>query len=91
MIQSMTGYGNTVVDFDNKKIHVERKALNSKAFDLNVRIAPLYREREMEIRQILSRELERGKVDFSIWIEKNDQQLAIPINTDVVASYYRQI
>ena len=91
MIQSMTGYGNTVVDFDNKKIHVELKALNSKAFDLNVRIAPLYREREMEIRQILSRELERGKVDFSIWIEKNDQQLAIPINTDVVASYYRQI
>ena len=87
----MTGYGNTVVDFDNKKIHVELKALNSKAFDLNVRIAPLYREREMEIRQILSRELERGKVDFSIWIEKNDQQLAIPINTDVVASYYRQI
>ena len=87
----MTGYGNTVVDFDNKKIHVELKALNSKAFDLNVRIAPLYREREMEIRQILSRELERGKVDFSIWIEKNDQQLATPINTDVVASYYRQI
>ena len=43
----MTGYGNTVVDFDNKKIHVELKALNSKAFDLNVRIAPLYREREM--------------------------------------------
>ena len=91
MIQSMTGYGNTVVDFDNKNIHVELKALNSKAFDLNVRIAPLYREREMEIRQILSRELERGKVDFSIWIEKNDQQLATPINTDVVASYYRQI
>ena len=91
MIQSMTGYGKSVVEFDNKKINVEIKALNSKAFDLSARIAPLYREREMEIRQLLAKELERGKVDFSIWVEKNEQQMATPVNTEVVKNYFNQI
>ena len=72
MIQSMTGYGKAVVTFKEKKINVEIKSLNSKALDLSARIAPLYREKEMEIRQKVAKSLERGKVDFAIWIEKDD-------------------
>ncbi|MBR1465833.1 MAG: YicC family protein [Bacteroidaceae bacterium] len=91
MILSMTGYGNAVADYQGKKIHVEIKALNSKALDLNVRIATLYREKEMEIRQIVSEKLLRGKVDVTIWVEKSLQDLAQPINQQVVNSYYQQI
>ena len=66
MIQSMTGYGKATVELPDKKINVEIKSLNSKAMDLSARIAPLYREKEMEIRNEISRKLERGKVDFSL-------------------------
>ena len=72
MIQSMTGYGKATVELPDKKINVEIKSLNSKAMDLSARIAPLYREKEMEIRNEISRKLERGKVDFSLWIEKKE-------------------
>ena len=69
MILSMTGYGKSVVVYNGKKINVEIKSLNSKALDLSTRIAPLYREKEMEIRQAIQTKVIRGKVDFSIWIE----------------------
>ncbi len=91
MIQSMTGYGKSVVTFNEKKIHVEIKSLNSKALDLSTRIAPLYREKEREIRQTISQTLKRGKVDFSIWIEKDAAADATPINGALVDNYYRQI
>lgn len=91
MIQSMTGYGKAVVTFKEKKINVEIKSLNSKALDLSTRIAPLYREKEMEIRQTVAKSLERGKVDFSIWIEKDAVVDAAPINTALVENYYKQI
>ena len=68
MIQSMTGYGKVVVVYKDKKISAEIKSLNSKQLDLQTRIAPLYREKEMEIRQLVAASLERGKVDFSLWI-----------------------
>lgn len=87
----MTGYGKSVVTFNEKKIHVEIKSLNSKALDLSTRIAPLYREKEMEIRQTISQTLKRGKVDFSIWIEKDAAADATPINGALVDNYYRQI
>ena len=88
----MTGYGKATVEMSDKKINVEIKSLNSKAMDLSTRIAPLYREKEMEIRNEISKILERGKVDFSLWIEKKDaEQLATPINQDVVAAYYKKI
>ena len=81
MIQSMTGYGKATAELSDKKINIEIKSLNSKAMDLSARIAPLYREKEMEIRNEISKMLERGKVDFSLWIEKKDaEQLATPIN-----------
>lgn len=91
MIQSMTGYGKAVVTFKEKKINVEIKSLNSKALDLSTRIAPLYREKEMEIRQTVAKSLERGKVDFAIWIEKDAVVDAAPINTALVENYYKQI
>ncbi|MBQ6161393.1 MAG: hypothetical protein IJK21_01955, partial [Prevotella sp.] len=91
MIMSMTGYGKSVVAYKDKKINVEIKSLNSKSLDLSTRIAPLYREKEMEIRQMVSRKLERGKVDFSIWIEQDADAVATPINVSLVENYYRQI
>ena len=91
MILSMTGYGKAVVAYKEKKINVEVKSLNSKALDLSTRIAPLYREKEMEIRQIIAKALVRGKVDFSIWIEKDTVVDATPINGALVADYYKQL
>ena len=91
MIQSMTGYGKATVTFGDKKINVEIKSLNSKALDLSTRIAPLYREKEMEIRNRIAKTLERGKVDFSIWIEKDADETATPINAALVENYYKQI
>ena len=91
MILSMTGYGKAVVTYKEKKISVEIKSLNSKNFDLSTRIAPLYREKEMEVRQTLANLLERGKVDFSLWIEKDAALDATPINAQLVKNYYQQI
>lgn len=87
----MTGYGKAVVAYKDKKINVEVKSLNSKALDLSTRIAPLYREKEMEIRQIIAKTLIRGKVDFSIWIEKDTIVDATPINASLVENYYKQL
>ena len=92
MIQSMTGYGKATAELSDKKINVEIKSLNSKAMDLSTRIAPLYREKEIEIRNEIAKALERGKVDFSLWIEKKDAcELVTPINQDVVVAYYERI
>ncbi len=91
MIQSMTGYGKAVVTYKEKKINVEVKSLNSKQLDLNTRIAPLYREKEMEIRQMVAEALIRGKVDMSVWIEKDMAVDATPINAALVENYYQQI
>ena len=91
MIQSMTGYGKSTVTYNDKKIIVEIKSLNSKALDVSARIAPLYREKEMEIRNMISKSLERGKVDFSLWIEKEAADTATPINAALLQNYYTQI
>ena len=90
-MQALTGYGRATVTFQAKKIHIEVKSLNSKALDLSTRIAPVYREKEMEIRQMIAKALVRGKVDFSVWIEKDDTQACMPINAAIVESYYKQI
>lgn len=91
MIQSMTGYGKAEAHCNGKKIHIEIKSLNSKALDLSARIAPLYREKEIEIRKYLAQALERGKIDFSIWVEKDADRQATPINPFVVSNYKQQI
>ena len=87
----MTGFGKATVAYKEKKINVEVKSLNSKALDLSTRITPLYREKEMEIRQFIAKNLERGKIDFSIWIEKDVVADATPINMALVENYYQQI
>ena len=87
----MTGYGKAVVAFNEKKINVEVKSLNSKSLDISTRIAPLYREKEMELRQKIQQVLIRGKVDFSLWIDRDASLDATPINADTVRFYYAQI
>lgn len=87
----MTGYGKAVVTYKQKKINVEIKSLNSKALDLSTRIAPLYREKEMEIRKLIAKVLERGKVDFAIWIDQDAAADATPINSALIENYYHQI
>lgn len=87
----MTGYGKSVVTYKGKKINVEIKSLNSKTLDLSTRIAPLYREKEMEIRQAITALVVRGKVDFAIWIEKDAAADAAPINAALTENYYNQI
>lgn len=91
MIQSMTGYGKAVVTYKDKKINVEIKSLNSKVVDIATRIAPIYREKELEIRQIVTKALDRGKIDIAIWVEKDNASDAIPINAPLVENYYKQI
>ncbi|MDD4609059.1 MAG: YicC/YloC family endoribonuclease [Bacteroidaceae bacterium] len=91
MIQSMTGFGKATVVYGTKKINVEIKSLNSKTLDLSTRIAPLYREKEMDIRNLLSKKIRRGKVDFSLWVEKDETEAGTPINTSILMNYYQQI
>ena len=91
MILSMTGYGKASAEFQGKKITAEVKSLNSKALDLSTRVAPIYREKEMEVRAMITQSLERGKVEFSLWIEQLEQVDACPINGELAAAYYRQM
>lgn len=91
MIHSMTGYGKASAVFGDKTINVEIKTLNSKTMDISARIAPVYREKEMEIRNIISKSRIRGKVDVSIWIEKDAAEAATPINAAIVESYCKQL
>ena len=87
MIKSMTGFGRTTVEVTGKSITVEIRTLNSKQLDLNTRIAPLFRNNENEIRSLISHELERGKIDFTISIDKNAAP-NVCINSELAKSYY---
>lgn len=91
MIHSMTGYGKATCEYGNKKIVVELKSLNSKQVDISTRIAPLYREKDIEIRNELSQKLERGKIEFALYIDSSNKDSATIINQSVVESYYNQI
>jgi uncharacterized protein (TIGR00255 family) len=91
MIQSMTGFGKAIVELPGKKISIEIKSLNSKQLDLNVRTPNIYREKELEIRTILSQTIERGKVDFYITLEHSGGVIPSLINQTVVENYYEQI
>ena len=91
MIQSMTGFGKAEANFQGKKIIVEVKALNSKSLDLSTRIAPIYREKDIQIRQTIATKLIRGKVDFSLWTERDTTPEAIPVNTTLAEQYYKQL
>ena len=87
----MTGYGKASAEYGSKKITAEIKSLNSKALDLQTRIAPIYREKEMDIRAMISTTLERGKVDFCLYIERDDASAATPINRPIFKAYVEQM
>lgn len=91
MILSMTGYGKATTVFQDKKITAEIKSLNSKALDLSARIAPIYREKEMEVRSMIATALERGKVEFNLWIEKEETTNESPLYGQLLGTYYQQI
>jgi len=87
----MTGYGKTVLQLPTKKITVELKSLNSKNLDLNVRIPSYYREKELVLRKKLASSLERGKIDFSIYIENNGVEVSSKVNENTVKEYMSQL
>ena len=91
MILSMTGYGRAETEFQNKKISVEIKSLNSKQFDINLRTPTIYRDKEVEIRSKLLSIIERGKIDFTILIDSSDKSLCNKINRSAVDNYYEEI
>lgn len=91
MIQSMTGFGKATLQLPTKKITVEVKSLNSKGLDLNVRMPSLYREMELGLRNQIALKLERGKVDFSIFIESTAEQTSTKVNVPIVKAYISQL
>ncbi|MBR8537632.1 YicC family protein [Carboxylicivirga sediminis] len=91
MIQSMTGYGKAVCELPNKKISIEIKSLNSKQLDLNTRLPNLYREKEIEVRSLLGKQLSRGKIDLSFYVEAATSDKITKINQQVIANYHAQL
>ena len=91
MVQSMTGFGKATAELEARKITVEVKSLNSKQFDLSVRMPSLYKDKEMGIRNLLSKKLERGKIDFLIYIENIGKETTVQVNQNIVEAYYTQI
>jgi uncharacterized protein (TIGR00255 family) len=87
----MTGYGKAVALFQDRKICVEVRSLNGKAMDLSTRIAPQFKGHEMQIRTLLNTRLERGKVDFSLWVEQNEKADTPSINVAVMQGYAEQL
>lgn len=91
MIQSMTGYGKATAELPTKKVTIEMKSLNSKQIDLSVRMPNIYREHEMNLRNLIGREFSRGKVDVSIYVENIGAESNNVINQNVLQAYYKQI
>jgi uncharacterized protein (TIGR00255 family) len=91
MIQSMTGFGKATLQLPNKKITVEIKSLNSKGLDLNVRTPSVYREKELGLRNQIALQLERGKIDFSLFIEAAGEDVSTKINVGILQAYMEQL
>ncbi len=91
MVLSMTGFGKTTCELKNRKVTVEIKSLNSKQLDLSARIPNVYKEKEIELRNFISKKLERGKVEFGIYIENLGKETTSQLNVPIIESYYKQI
>lgn len=91
MIQSMTGYGKTILQLPSKKISIEIKSLNSKNLDVNARMPSTYRVKELEIRKRIANRLTRGKVDFSIYVDMTGEETSSSINKTVISAYMNQL
>jgi uncharacterized protein (TIGR00255 family) len=90
MIKSMTGYGKAIAETPQKKITIEIKSLNSKLLDLNTKLPWLYKEKEPEIRNLISQRLDRGKIEFGIYLDMLDDEVVTVINKSAVRNYYNQ-
>ncbi len=91
MIRSMTGFGKTEFELGNKKYTLEIKSLNSKQLDINTRIPALYRQKDIEIRRLMSEMLTRGKVDFALYLDNLGSESTTKINSAIIKDYYRQL
>lgn len=91
MLFSMTGFGKATCNYKNKKIVIEIKSLNSKQLDISTRIVGLYREKDIEIRNLIAQKLERGKIDLSLYIEDNNSQSTTFLNQNIISNYKNQI
>ncbi|MGW1454214.1 YicC/YloC family endoribonuclease [Salegentibacter agarivorans] len=91
MIQSMTGFGKSITQLPSKKVTVEIKSLNSKNLDVNARIPSQYREKELQLRNTISKSLTRGKVDFSLFVEVTGEETTASVNRGVVKNYMQQL
>lgn len=91
MIHSMTGYGKSVLQLPSKKITIEVKSLNSKNLDLNARMPSIYRGKELSLRKLIGKQLERGKIDFSIYVEMTGEETTTQLNKPVVKQYIKQL
>lgn len=91
MIKSMTGFGKSVANLEGKSVTIEVKSLNSKQLDLNIKLPPAFREKEPEIRSIISHKLERGKIELSGNIDYTDGELPSAINRSLVTGYYKEL
>ena len=91
MIKSMTGFGKSSADMGSKIVTIEIKSLNSKQLDLNVKLPPVFREKEPEMRNIISRSLERGKIEITGSLEYTNGEVPAIINHSLVKSYYREL
>lgn len=91
MIQSMTGFGKDVIQLPSKKITVELKSLNSKNLDINARIPSSYREKELELRNLIASGLVRGKIDFSLYVEVTGETSNTQLNIGVLKGYMEQL
>lgn len=91
MIKSMTGFGKAVVQLQTKKVTIEIKSLNSKSLDLNARIPSQYRERELQMRNTIAKSLERGKVDFGLFVEVTAEETTTKVNEAIVKAYMEQL
>jgi len=91
MLVSMTGYGKASCEIENKKLTIEVKSLNSKQLDINSRIPGFYKEKEIEIRNLIARKIIRGKIDFNLYAEVTGSDNSSIINTDIVRTYFKQL
>ena len=91
MLQSMTGFGKSNGLFQSKKVSIEIRSLNSKGLDLNMRIPSVYRELESELRKLIGEQLDRGKIDFGIYIESQNDQSNGLINKELATTFYQEL
>jgi len=91
MIQSMTGYGKSVLQLPTKKITIELKSLNSKSLDMNVRMPSYYKEKELPLRRLVAKSIVRGKIDVSLYVEVTGEETSTKINEAVVREYMKQL